>query len=90
MICYLKCQVPNIYVQNKFLHLTVVDCGTLTNPDNGEVNHTAETTIGQLATYSCNMGFNLVGNNTRTCEATGVWSGSAPTCQSMFLLFFLC
>ena len=68
------------------LFSTVVDCGTLSNPLNGQVNHTAGTTFGETATYSCNTGYNLVGDNTRTCQATGAWSGSAPTCQSM--LFF--
>ena len=66
---------------------TAVDCGTLPNPINGRVNHTAGTTLGQTATYSCNAGYNLVGNSTRTCQATGVWSGSAPTCPSkLFIL----
>ena len=58
-----------------------MDCGTLTNPVNGQVNHTAGTTFEQTATYSCNTGYNLVGDGTRTCQATGVWSGNAPTCQ---------
>ena len=70
----------------EFLILSVVDCGTLTNPANGQVNHTAGTTFGQTATYSCNTGYNLVGDNTCTCEATGAWSGSVPTCQGVLLL----
>ena len=57
---------------------TVVDCGTLTNPVNGQVSHTAGTTFGQTATYNCNPGHILMGNNTRSCQATGVWSGSGP------------
>ena len=63
---------------------TVVECGTLTNLANGLINHTTGATFGQTATYSCNTGFNLVGGSsaTRTCQATGIWSGSAPTCQS--------
>ena len=56
-------------------------CGTLTNPANGQVSHTAGTTFGQTATYSCDTGYNLVGDNTRTCQDTGVWSGSTPGCQ---------
>ena len=64
---------------------TVVDCSALTNPPNGQVSTTGGTTFGQNATYSCNTGYNLVGNNTRTCEATGNWSGSAPTCQGIML-----
>ena len=66
--------------------LTVVDCGNLTNPTNGQVNHTAGTTFRQTATYSCDPGYNLVGGTQRTCQVTGVWSGSVPTCQGMLLL----
>ena len=61
--------------------LTVVDCRTLTNPTNGQVSYTAGTTFGQTATYSCNTGYGLVGDSIRMCQATGMWSGSAPTCQ---------
>ena len=60
-----------------------VDCGTLTNPANGQVTYTAGTLFGQTATYSCDSGYNLVGESVRTCQATGVWSGSAPTCQGI-------
>ena len=69
-----------------FLLLTAVDCGTLNNPANGQVSHTGRTTYRQTATYSCDTGYNLVGVSTRTCQATGVWSGSVPTCQGMLLL----
>ena len=62
-----------------------MDCGNLTDPDNGSVIHSAGTTLGQTATYSCDTGYNLVGNSTRTCQAIGNWSGSAPTCQGMLL-----
>ena len=68
------------------LHLTAVDCHGLTNPANGQVSHTAGTTFGQKATYTCNTDYNLVGDSTRTCQATGAWSGSAPTCHRMLLL----
>ena len=64
-------------------HLTAVNCGTLTNPNNGQVSHTAGTTFGQTANYSCNTGYNLVGGHNRTCQATAVWSGNAPTCQGI-------
>ena len=65
--------------------LTVVDCGNLTNPTNGQVS-TGRTTFGQTATYSCDPGYNLMGSTQHTCQATGVWSGSVPTCQGMLLL----
>ena len=62
-----------------------MDCGNLNDPDNGSVTHTSGTKFGQTATYTCNTGYNPVGNSTRTCQATGNWSGSAPTCVGMLL-----
>ena len=62
-----------------------MDCGSLNDPGNGSVNHTSGTTFGQTITYSCNTGYNLVGDSTRTCQATGEWSGSAPTCEGTLL-----
>ena len=62
-----------------------MNCGSLTDPANGQVNHVAGTTFRQTATYSCNTGYNLVGDSTRTCQAIGIWSGIAPTCQGMLL-----
>ena len=58
-----------------------MNCGALTNPANGQVSHPGGTTVGQTATYSCNTGHNLVGSSTRTCQATGQWSGDAPICE---------
>ena len=66
-----------------YLLYIAVDCGTLTNPANGQVTYTAGTLFGQTATYSCDSGYNLVGVSVRTCQATGVWSGSVPTCQGI-------
>ena len=70
---------------NLHLIMTVVDCRSLNAPANGSVTHTSGTTFGQTATYSCNTGYNLVGDSIHTCQATGNWSGSAPTCESMLL-----
>ena len=69
---------------------TVVDCGSLSNLTNGQVSHTAGTTFGQTANYTCDAGYSLVGGTTRTCQTTGTWSGSAPTCQGMLLLPCVC
>ena len=40
----------------------------------------------QPPVYSCDPGYTLVGDSTRICQATGNWSGRAPTCQCMLLL----
>ena len=47
-----------------------MDCDTLSDPANGQVSH-SRTTLGQTATYSCNTGYNLVGDSTRMCQAMG-------------------
>ena len=57
----------------------------MTDPAYSQVDLTSGTTFRQTATYSCSTGYNLVGNSTRTCQATGQWSGSAPTCEGMLL-----
>lgn len=59
---------------------TAVFCPNLPNPANGEVTLTGNT-VGSLATYSCDLGFGLVGFSTRICQPTGQWSGEEPTCQ---------
>ena len=82
---YIGSKSLELYHSHIFLILTVVDCGNLTDTANGSVNHTAGTTFGQTGTYSCGTGYNLVGDSNRTCQATGNWSGSAPTCEGMLL-----
>ena len=73
-----------LYIDDIFMILTVVDCGTLSNLTYGQVSHTG-TSLQQTATYSCNPGYELLGDRTRVCLSTGVWSGSAPTCKRRFL-----
>ena len=41
-------------------------CSHPSAPTNGEVNVTG-TSIGDIATYTCNVGFELIGNATATC-----------------------
>ena len=57
-----------------------VQCPALSDPENGAVSITG-TGVGDIATYTCNDGFELSGSDTRTCESDGEWSGSAPTCE---------
>ena len=58
---------------------TLVDCGALDDPASGSVS-APTTTFGQQANYSCHTGYGLSGSATRTCQADGNWSDSAPTC----------
>ena len=53
-------------------------CSKLPAPDNGAV-----VIANDVATYSCNAGFTLVGVSTRQCQSGGVWSDTPPTCGSV-------
>ena len=61
---------------------SAIDCGDLDDPSNGQVTLTG-TTLGSMATYECDSGFTLVGNQVRTCEDDGNWSGMDPGCAGM-------
>ena len=62
----------------------VVDCGSLRNPVNGQVDMSSGTTFMSTATYTCNAGYDLIGPISRTCGSDGVWSPAVPTCDSKF------
>ena len=55
----------------------------LSNPDNGMVMVTGQFREDN-ATYTCNSGFELLdltpGNDVRTCQPGGTWSGSEAQC----------
>ena len=72
-----------LHVATVFI-LTVVNCGFLANPDNGEVQLDL-TTFGSVASYTCTGGCEPVGDNTRTCTADGTWSGSSPQCPGSYI-----
>ena len=56
-----------------------IDCGSLTNPDNGEVIQTG-TRFGDIASYVCDDGHTIVGEKMRYCQANGEWAGNEPFC----------
>ena len=63
------------------LHFSVSMCSNLEPPQNGNIV-TTSTQFGGRATYSCTEGYQLEGDEVRTCQANGFWSGSAPFCSS--------
>ena len=64
---------------------TTATCSDLTDPTNGMIGYDMETMdarpMNTVATYTCVTGYMLDGDRTRTCEATGMWSGTDPTCE---------
>ena len=70
-------------------------CPELSAPANGGVTLNTQTFgVGTTATYSCDPGYVLVGEITRTCEdthrgTTGTWNGTEPLCDGMQTLIML-
>ena len=60
-------------------------------PVNGSSNF-IDTLEGSVVTYTCNTGFELVGNSTQTCELTPngtFWSFTRPECRRMVIVVLL-
>ena len=64
----------------------VVQCSALSSPVNGAVQMD-DPMYSSTASYSCDQGFGLQGDATRTCQADGTWSGVTPQCRSELTLF---
>jgi len=60
--------------------IAAIDCGGLSSPSNGQISVTG-TTFGSMATYSCDPGYTLDGNTSRTCQSNGQWSSSQLSCN---------
>ena len=52
------------------------------NPANGMVNQTGRSP-GDIATYTCDPDYDLVGPQTLFCGDDGMWSDRPPTCQGL-------
>ena len=55
-------------------------CPDLSDPSNGVVKVNSQRT-DDTAEYSCDEGFELVGDVMRTCMSNSEWSGKAPSCM---------
>lgn len=67
---------------DKILDSTVIaDCNFLADPDNGVVVHSS-TIQGSSATYTCDVGYDLVGIAIRVCQSDAQWTSEEPTCES--------
>ena len=57
------------------------DCGPIEAPPNGSVSFPDGTTVGAIATFTCEIGYELLGEAIMQCLDNGTWSDSAPTCE---------
>ena len=55
-------------------------CSQTLDIENGFVTLTNRS-INGIATYTCKLGFVLVGNSQQVCQLGGTWSGVTPQCK---------
>ena len=65
----------------------VVQCPELEDPSNGQVTETGLEPFS-TATYTCNLGYDLIGDDIRTCSEDGEWTKEEPTCQRKSVLMY--
>ena len=79
---YVQFNIALYTIASHFLEGT--GCPELQDPANGEV-----TSDGLTATYTCDEGFSLMGDQVRQCSSEGEWSGEEPTCSGQIDLLSL-
>ncbi len=77
------------------LHAAIT-CETLSAPENGTVSYSTDNnnigafSFGTEAYFSCDVGFSLVGNETRTCGdgnmTVGEFNGTTPACEGILIM----
>ena len=67
---------------------TVIECDSLSNPANGMVTVTG-LTPSSIATYTCSNAYQLLGDDTRTCDSNGLWTNMEPTCVRKYLMIIV-
>ncbi len=77
-LCCIICCVHNSFT-------VLVECPALALIPNGAITYGPDTIadfeVDTVATYSCNLGFGLVGFETRVCLQSGTWSGLTSVCD---------
>ena len=62
----------------------IVSCTSLTGPVNGMITCSLGDDVApsyeDTCSFTCNTSYQLTGNDTRTCQSDGSWSGSEAFC----------
>ncbi|XP_060580368.1 sushi, von Willebrand factor type A, EGF and pentraxin domain-containing protein 1-like [Ruditapes philippinarum] len=74
-----ECQADNTWSGSSVTCVNV-DCGQPPSPGEGQVSYGSGTTYGRVATYTCNSGYDLIGQTSVTCQNNGSWS-NVPVCR---------
>ena len=66
----------------RYVDLICTECGYPGLPENGLVATPGGFGFGQIANYSCELGYRLVGTVRRHCTSQG-WNGTLPYCSAL-------
>lgn len=58
-------------------------CPNLQVPLHGSIHYSNANNYNSIATYSCDKGYCLKGNGTRTCTDREIWDGLNPICEKV-------
>ena len=75
-----------MFVYCNFSLFEDIRCDNLLSPANGEIVACSSGTIGvgyegDTCNFTCDIGYELTGSDTRTCQSDGIWSGSDDVCR---------
>ena len=56
------------------------ECSPLDPPVFGDISCSKDNKVGSECTFSCNVGYELLGDENRLCEDSHLWSGVMPRC----------
>ena len=62
------------------VNVYLVQCSPNLNLENGLVQLSG-ILAGDMASYKCLAGYEMIGDIARMCQSTGQWSGSSPECK---------
>ena len=65
--------------------LTGLKCGSLDRLVNGRIDYSGQEYL-DIAYFTCNEGYWLIGSNTSVCDECGFWDPASPICQGMSIL----
>ena len=73
----------------KFAFLSAPTCLAPSPPTSGTSSLVSgsRVPIGARNTFTCDAGFEIVGQSSSTCNSKGLWSASVPTCERKLMLF---
>lgn len=73
--------VVTLDILNDLCNCDVLGCGDIDPPAHGHVSVSGEVRTGFVARYTCDEGYQLLGDTVRTCDGSLTWSAAVPVCQ---------